>query len=95
MVGAMLSYAEQPRYASHLALIAPPRAIALLCVIRKRKLSFAAHLPHLPAAAARLVTNEHQAATRSPRHAAETGDTNKQAYDINPLLQHDRDRQSD
>ena len=56
MLGAMLSYAEQPRYASHLALIAPPRAIALLCVIRKRKLSFAAHLPHLPAAAARLVT---------------------------------------
>ena len=30
--------------------------IALLCVIRKRKLSFAAHFPHLPAAAARLVT---------------------------------------
>ena len=55
----MLSYAEQPRYAPHLALIAPRRAhqpIALLCVIRKRKLSFAAHFPHLPAAAARLVT---------------------------------------
>ena len=55
----MLSYAEQPRYAPHLALIAPRRThqpIALLCVIRKRKLSFAAHFPHLPAAAARLVT---------------------------------------